>query len=120
MERSAWSSKEDVVEDGVDDSSSRRLGARADGNKDGDEYLARPSRPQQITVLVCAFLVTFLILGTSSSSTCSVDILKVLSQDRTRPTASSRLITARTSGRMGRCCPTTRLRSGPSSRLVGP
>jgi hypothetical protein len=62
MERPAWSSKEDA-EDAGDDDSSRRL-AKADENKD-EEYLARPSKMQQITVLICAFLVTFLILGTS-------------------------------------------------------
>ena len=65
MKRPAWSSKEHVVAaDAGDDDSSRRLGAKLDENKD-EEYLARPSKSQQITVLICAFLVTFLILGTS-------------------------------------------------------
>jgi hypothetical protein len=64
MERPAWPSKENVAADAGDDDSSRRLGAKLDENK-VEEYLARPSKSQQITVLICAFLVTFLILGTS-------------------------------------------------------
>jgi hypothetical protein len=61
MTRSAWSSSERVIEDAGYDDCSRRLGAKPDENR--DEYVARPSKAQQITVLICAFLVTFLILG---------------------------------------------------------
>jgi hypothetical protein len=57
--RPASPAKEDGVEDAADDDSSRRL-----SDENADEYLARPSKSQQVTVLICAFLVTFLILGT--------------------------------------------------------